>query len=439
MYDYTMDKKIVYWLSRAVRIQENPALKLAYDLACEKKLRLEVYFFVLKDYKYANDRNMNFLLTGLLELSQSLQSLNIPLFVRVENPIHYLNHHIDEIDTVITEFTSSRFMRALQDELKSLALANKVNFHRVNTATVVPIHIASDKCEYSARTIRPKLLNQYQNFLKEQIAFTPLNQLCSNFFNTEQFDEVYALFKDISPHKIDWLVPGENAAHRQLNHFINDGLNRYHLRNEISANATSKLSAYLHFGMISPRTIVKKVLESKNENAESFIEQVLVRRELAENFCFYRANYDSLEAAWPWAINTLKKHEIDKREYIYSLKELEFSNTHDIVWNECQRMVRDDGYLHGYLRMYWAKQVLLWSHNAQEAIDKLIYLNDTYMIDGRDPNGYVGILWSIAGVHDRPWFEKDIIGLIRPMSANGTLKKSKLHINKESRDFSNLL
>lgn len=371
---------------------------------------------------------MNFLLTGLLELSQSLHSLNIPLIVKVESPIHYFKHHIYEIDTVITEFTSTRFMRKLQDELKSLVLSNDVNFHRVNTATVVPIHIASDKCEYSARTIRPKLLNQYQNFLQEQVTFTPLNQICSNYFNSEIFNEIYILFKDIAPHKIDWLVPGEYAAHRQLNHFINDGLNRYHLRNEISANATSKLSAYLHFGMISPRTIVKKVLESKSVNADAFIEQVLIRRELAENFCFYRENYDSIESAWPWAINTLKKHENDNRDYIYSISELENSDTHDILWNQCQSMVRVDGYLHGYLRMYWAKQVLLWSYTAQEAIDKLIYLNDTYMIDGRDPNGYVGILWSIAGVHDRPWFEKDIIGLIRPMSTNGVLKKSKLLI-----------
>ena len=428
MYDYIMDKKIVYWLSRAIRIQENPALKMAYELACEKNLRLEVYFFVLKDYRYANDRNMNFLLTGLLELSQNLKSLNIPLIVRVENPISYFINHINYIYTLITEFTSIRYMRSLQEELKSLALSNEVNFHRVNTATVVPIHLASDKCEYSARTIRPKLLSQYQIFLKNEEALSPLKQICSSTFDTEKFDEIYSLFRNIPPHKIKWLEPGEKAAIKQLNHFIEDGLNRYHLRNEISANATSKLSAYLHFGMISPRTVVKKVLASNNENADAFIEQVLVRRELAENFCFYRENYDSIESAWPWAINTLKKHESDARNYIYSLSELENSDTHDIVWNECQRMIREEGYLHGYLRMYWAKQVLLWSKNAQEAIDKLIYLNDTYMIDGRDPNGYVGILWSVAGVHDRPWFEKDIIGLIRPMSTNGVLKKSKLLI-----------
>lgn len=423
-----MDKKIIYWLSRAVRIHENPALELAYEIARKKEIPLEVCFFVLKDYKYANDRNMSFLLTGLLELSHNLRDLNIPLIVKVENPSHYFKNNDDEFDTIITEFTSSRFMKTLQEEVKSFALSNDIDFHRVNTATVVPIHLASSKCEYSARTIRPKLLSQYQFFLKEEVILTPLKQICSNNFDAEKFEEIYSLFKNIPPHKITWLEPGEKAAINQLHHFIEDGLNRYHLRNEITASATSKLSAYLHFGMISPRTVVKKVLRSKNENADAFIEQVLVRRELAENFCFYKDNYDSLMSAWSWAVNTLKKHESDDRDYIYSLSELENSQTHDIVWNECQRMIREEGYLHGYLRMYWAKQILLWSKNAQEAIDKLIYLNDTYMIDGRDPNGYVGILWSVAGVHDRPWFEKDIIGLIRPMSTSGVLKKSKLLI-----------
>ncbi len=424
-----MNKKVIYWCSRAIRLYENPALELAYETALKNNCELEVHFFALKDFKYANARNMHFLLNGLLELSKKLKQLNIPLLVHQTSPLLAFNE-IPNIHTIVTEQASLRFMRNLQEQVKAQSKKQSVEFYRVNTATVVPIHIASDKCEYAARTIRPKLLRQYKQFLNKELKLIPLNQSVLNTFDESTYNTIYQNYREIYPQPIDWLIPGEDAAHKQLNDFILDGLNRYHLRNEVNANATSFLSPYLHFGMISPRTIVRKVLESKSENAETFIEQVLVRRELAENYCFYQDQYDKLDGAWSWAIKTLKEHEDDVRENIYPLTELENSRTDDNLWNYCQDQVREKGYLHGYLRMYWAKQVLYWSHNAQEALDKLIYLNDTFMLDGRDPNGYVGIMWSIAGVHDRPWFNKEVFGLVRTMSKKGTLKKSKLKLKE---------
>jgi deoxyribodipyrimidine photo-lyase len=180
--------------------------------------------------------------------------------------------------------------------------------------------------------------------------------------------------------------------------------------------------------MISPKKVITKVKQTNHENAALFIEEALIRRELAENYCFYNKHYTNLEkGAWPWAVKTLLEHVNDPREYVYTLEEFEQAKTHEPLWNYCQETVVNTGYLHSYLRMYWAKMVLYWSRHPQDAINILVYLNDTYMLDGRDPNGYTGIMWSVAGVHDRPWFTKPITGLVRSMSTSGTAKKTKIN------------
>ncbi len=147
------------------------------------------------------------------------------------------------------------------------------------------------------------------------------------------------------------------------------------------------------------------------------MEELIIRRELSDNYCYYNPQYDSFEGFPQWAQKTLEKHILDKRPFLYSDTEFEEARTHDLVWNLAQSQMVTQGKMHGYLRMYWAKKILEWSSNPQEAMRIAIYLNDKYELDGRDPNGYVGIAWSIGGVHDRPWFEREIFGLVRYMSS----------------------
>lgn len=424
-----MQKTVVYWCSRAIRIHENPALHHAYELAHKQESKLEVRFYALKSFPDANARNMHFLLTGLKEMALGLHALNIELKVQVKDVTDALSEDLHQISSIITEHASLHPMRKKQAEVNQMCENAQVPFIRINTSLVVPVQIASDKLEYAARTFRPKILKKYQDFLNplEDLKPYPYNKNTVLSYNDEAFQQIYAHYEPIAPFPTQF-IPGEKAARALLKTFIHDGLNRYHLRNEISAEANSHLSIYLHFGMLSPREMIRDVLESQNPNAEAFIEEAMVRRELAENYCFYQSHYTSLDGAWNWAKQSLIKHESDPREFIYSYEALEASQTHDELWNECQRRVKEEGYLHGYLRMYWAKSVLKWTHTAQEAIDILVKLNDTYFLDGRDPNGYTGIMWSIAGVHDRAWFEQNIFGLIRIMGAKGTLAKSKLKL-----------
>jgi deoxyribodipyrimidine photo-lyase len=197
------------------------------------------------------------------------------------------------------------------------------------------------------------------------------------------------------------------------------------MRNDPTQNGQSQLSPYLHFGQLSAQRVALEVVGRNAPPAaeEAFLEELIVRRELADNFCFYNASYDSFKGFPRWAQVTLHDHRKDPRAYSYTLKELENARTHDDLWNAAQTEMIVKGKMHGYLRMYWAKKILEWAENPEQALRTALYLNDKYELDGRDPNGYAGIAWSIGGVHDRPWKERGIFGKIRYMSYQGMNSK----------------
>lgn len=424
-----MKKKIVYWLFRAVRVEDNPALMHAVKTAERKGAILEINFFVWPVFSSANVRNMSFLLHGVANMAQKCEKLNIELHVIQQAPDVYFNKSIQQqqISAIISEQHVLKEVLQEQEKVRHVCLSNQISFDVVSTAVIVPVEEASHKQEYAAFTIRKKLHSKLSQHIKMLPDIEPLNQRAQLLFTHEDADRIAhsSYFEGV---KETNMLAGEDAANVCLDEFIENRLKNYHLRNEVYSSGQSYLSAYLHFGNISIKKVIQRVMDTKHDNADLFVEEAFVRRELAENYCFYNKDYDSLSGAQPWAIETLLLHVNDKREYIYSLEDFENANTHDDVWNYCQKQVVETGYLNSYLRMYWAKMVLYWTKHPQDAIDILIKLNDTYMLDGRDPNGYTGIMWSVAGVHDRPWFNKPITGLVRPMSQQGTLKKTKLKL-----------
>jgi deoxyribodipyrimidine photo-lyase len=226
--------------------------------------------------------------------------------------------------------------------------------------------------------------------------------------------------------EIDWLKSGEQNAQIVLKDFLEKKLDRYaEERNDPNKNVLSNLSPYLHFGQISAQRIALTVNQfyGNHPSSDSFLEELIVRRELSDNFCYYNTKYDSFEGFPDWAKKTLNDHRKDKREFIYSLEEFEKAKTHEDLWNAAQIEMVKTGKMHGYMRMYWAKKILEWSKSPEEALKIAIYLNDKYELDGRDPNGYTGCAWSIGGVHDRAWTERQIFGKIRYMNFNGAKRK----------------
>jgi deoxyribodipyrimidine photo-lyase len=429
-YDRRM-KHVVYWISRALRTIDNQALYEAQQFALSRQEPLIVFFNVIDDFPHANIRNMDFLLKGLSEVSMKLKKLNISTVVSQGHPLEELKKLNQEIEmsALYTEHNPLKPIKQLHESVLKWTSENKIPFHRINTACVIPVWIASPKLEYSAKTIRPKIMNNYTPYLEKTYLLVthPYPSSIDSVFTLKDIEQVMT-GKSWETLSLSDLIPGEDAANKVLDHFIKHGLQNYDRRNAVDSQGQSHLSAYLHFGMISPLKMIRDVKNTDHPNAALFIEEAMVRRELAENYCFYCDHYDELTGAWAWAQASLSAHRNDPRTYTYSLKQFEAGLTHDELWNTCQKMVLETGYLNSYLRMYWAKMVLFWSSSPEEAIKILIHLNDTYFLDGRDPNGYTGIMWSVAAVHDRPWFDKPIHGLIRAMGKDGTLKKTKIKL-----------
>jgi len=201
-------------------------------------------------------------------------------------------------------------------------------------------------------------------------------------------------------------------------------------RNDPSLDGQSHLSPYLHFGQLSAQRVALEIQRTSadKKNRDAFLEELIIRRELAENFCFYNEDYDNMKGFPQWARKSLHAHRKDKREYIYALDDFENARTHDALWNAAQVEMVKRGKMHGYMRMYWAKKIFQWTKSPEQAMEIAIELNDRYSLDGRDPNGYSGIAWSIGGVHDRAWSERPVFGKIRYMSYYGL--KSKFDIKK---------
>ncbi len=413
---------VIYWMSRDQRINDNRALAYAQLIALEKKKPLEIIFCLAENFLGATLRQFAFMLRGLDELSQKAKTLNINFhLLKGDIPEAISNYaNLIDADSLIVDFDPLRIKRKWK---KDTAQRLDCPMIEVDAHNLVPCRIASDKEEFAAYTIRPKI----KKLMSEFIGKTP--QIIKHPFGEPQHSVV--LDYDLSIYNNEVTIsakyePGETAAINALRKFISNRANNYaDKRNEPSLNFQSGLSPYIHFGQISAERIYTEINNSdiNTESKDAFIEELTIRKELADNFCFYNANYDNFSGFKKWAQESLNFHREDVRNYIYNLEQFEFANTHDEYWNAAQTEMIKTGKMHGYMRMYWAKKILEWTEHPEQAMDIAIYLNDKYSIDGRDPNGYAGIAWSIGGIHDRAWFDRPVYGKIRYMNDNGLKKK----------------
>jgi deoxyribodipyrimidine photo-lyase len=298
----------------------------------------------------------------------------------------------------------------------------------VDARNIVPCFIASDKTEFAAYTFRPKIHRRLPEFLTDFPALPTSLRPYTGDRATNDWEAI-AGYRAVSVEAPlpDWITPGETAAHVMLHEFTTTRLPGYaHKRNDPNEAAVSQLSPYLRWGNISAQRVALTVTQTRGIAAtdrEAFLEELIVRRELSDNYVYYTKDHATLAGAHPWAQATLHEHRHDPREYIYSLADLEAGKTHDPLWNAMQRQMVEEGKMHGWCRMYWAKKILEWTDTPEQAITFALTLNDRYELDGRDSNGVVGVMWSIAGVHDRAWTERPIFGKIRYMNFNGAKRK----------------
>jgi deoxyribodipyrimidine photo-lyase len=420
------DGAVIYVMSRDQRVDDNWAILYAQELAIDCSQPLLVIACPVADYPGASDRQKHFAVQGLKEVDKRLSHLGIPMHVFPGPPDKKLPALIKKIkpSALVFDFSPLRESRNWKDAvLKRIDMS----VYEVDAHNIVPAWEASTKLEYAAYTLRPKINRLLPAFLTgfPSLKKHPVPWL--NHIPTINWEKIAKDLKAASNNPPQTrFKPGENEAKKLLNSFLSQRLTFYNdQRNDPNAGAQSDLSPYLHFGQISAQRVA---LESQRydgdiKSQEAFVEELVVRRELSDNFCYYNENYVSFDGFPDWARNTLDDHRLDPRPYLYSSEQLEAGETHDDLWNAAQLEMQITGKMHGYLRMYWAKKILEWSHSPEEAMATAIYLNDKYELDGCDPNGYAGIAWSIGGVHDRPWFEREIFGKIRFMSYGGCRRK----------------
>jgi deoxyribodipyrimidine photo-lyase len=406
----TQNGPIILWMNRDMRIHDNWSFTYAFEKAQERGEKLLVVYNLVKE---------NSISFTILETTEKSSGGELVSF--------FEKHKAGEI---ITDFCPLKIAKKWTEYVVK---HSHCRVTQVDSHNIIPCWYLSPKQEYAAYTIRPKVFKLLSEFLDE---FPKLKSTKLDYKHASQV----GIYKE---------------AAKLLDNFLTSKLDNYNtLRNDPLVDQQSNLSPYLHYGVIAPQRVALSVLEfvdkpitkllhdkknlagidhkEQEGSAGAFLEELIVRRELSDNFCYYCQDYDSTKCFPSWAIDSLDKEEKTEREYLYTKKEFEEARTHDELWNAAQTEMLVTGKMHGYLRMYWAKKILEWTKNAEEAMKIAVYLNDKYELDGRDPNGYAGIAWSIGGVHDRAWFPRRVFGLVRFMAKSGCDKKfdTKAYINK---------
>jgi len=411
---------VLYWMQRDQRVNDNWALLYAQECALKNNAPLIVLFSLTAEFNNASPAHYSFMLKGLEQAEGELEKFNISFLLLRGRPEEKIPGFIKETGAglLVTDFNP---IKPVKEWKEIITRKIKIPFHEVDSHNIVPCRIASPKQEFGAYTLRPKINKLLGTYLEEFPSLVKMKTSAGNFKNDwlkfagGNNDDIKIKFK-----------PGEKEALKTLQKFILNKLECYgEKRNDPVLDGSSGLSPYFHFGHLAPQRAALAVQRSADDETSRgiFLEELIIRRELADNFCHYNPLYDSFDGFHPWAQATLNAHRNDEREYLYSSEVFERAGTHDKLWNAAQMEMVRCGKMHGYLRMYWAKKILEWSPSPEEALKTAIYLNDKYELDGRDPNGYAGIAWSIGGVHDRAWQERDIFGKIRYMNYNGCRRK----------------
>ncbi len=425
---------VLYWAQINRRVDFNHGLLFAAELANGLDLPLLYFEGVTYEYPHANDRLHTFLLENVPETARRLRALGIGYVFYLRrsssDPADVLERLAAEAAALVTDDFPVYWPRRLNERMPGKL---RIPYFAVDASCIVPGSLIPER-QYAAFSIRPKIRKLLPKYLQP----VPAIRLRRRYrgpacpYHTEVMPE--EIPRLVASCRIDHSVPpsrifrgGAVEARRRLEEFLERRLRLYaRERNNPGVEATSDLSPYLHFGQISALEVALAVTDYARRHgllADQFLEQLIVRRELAFNFCRHARRVDSLEELPEWARQTLRKHDGDPREHIYDFEQFLRAETHDEIWNAAQKELLLAGKIHGYARMYWGKKIIEWSGSHQEALRTMIELHDRLALDGRDPNTYTNILWCF-GLHDRPWRERPVLGTIRYFSRQGFERKT---------------
>jgi deoxyribodipyrimidine photo-lyase len=426
--DLRKGRYVLYWMQQSQRVELNHALEYAIHRANELDQSVLVGFGLTDDYPEANLRHYSFMLEGLGETQKSLKEQGIKFVIQKGRPAAVALKLGAEASLIVCD---RGYLRHQKDWRREVAREADCRVVQVETDVVVPVEVVSGKAEYAARTIRPKVTRHLRDYLKPVKTASARKSSLKLQINGLDLTNLAAVLKSL---KIDRSVApvgqffkgGTSEGKKRFQEFLRKRFEHYvENRNQPQTDDISHMSLYLHFGQISPLYLALTLRQSgggKSEDRDSYLEELIVRRELAMNFANYTPDYDRFSCLPDWARKTLAGHEKDRRAHTYSLKQLEAAETHDPYWNAAMREMRYTGFMHNYMRMYWGKKILEWSRTPKEGFENTLAINNKYFLDGRDPNSFTGVAW-VFGIHDRAWNERPVFGKIRYMAASGLERK----------------
>jgi deoxyribodipyrimidine photo-lyase len=418
---------VLYWMQQSQRAELNHALEYAVQEANRREQGVVVGFGLTDDYPEANLRHYAFMLEGLGETARALSRRGMRFVLRRGSPPDVALQLGREASLIVCDRGYLRHQRAWRTQVAGRAGCRVV---QVESDAVVPVEAASVKAEIGARTLRPRIQRQLTEYLVDLPAAAVRRRTTDLQLEGLDLDDPDAILKRL---KIDRRIApvrrrfkaGTAEARRRFAGFVRERLERYDRNhNQPQTDDISHMSPYLHFGQISPLALA---LEAGRADAPpaakaAFLEELIVRRELACNFTHFTSDYDSYACLPNWARQSLAEHRRDRREHVYSAEQLENAATHDPYWNAAMREMVCTGFMHNYMRMYWGKKILEWSQTPEEGFATTLALNNKYFLDGRDPNSFAGVAW-VYGVHDRAWPQRPIYGKVRCMMASGLERK----------------
>ncbi len=417
---------VLYWMQQAQRAKYNHALEHAVARANELRLPLLVGFGLTDDYPEANLRHYTFMLEGLRETAAALKKRGIKFVVQRGDPASAARRLGRRAALIVCD---RGYLRLQKGWRTRVAREAKCAVEQVESDVIVPVDVASDRREFAARTLRPKLQRLLPNYL---VPLRPVALRKSSLplkISGLDLSDPDALCRRL---KLDRSVPpvtqffrgGTSEAEKMFRRFMRRSLAGYaENRNQPQTDDVSHMSKYLHFGQISPLWLALEMQKRKRDrNVATFLEELIVRRELAMNYVEFTKDYDRFESLPGWARQTLRRHRHDERPVVYSGRQLEEAKTHDPYWNAAMQEMRTTGYMHNSMRMYWGKKILEWSRTPEHAFAVALALNNKWFLDGRDANSFANVAW-IFGQHDRPWGERPIFGQVRYMNARGLERK----------------
>ncbi len=423
---------VLYWMQQAQRAEYNHALEYAVSAANDLDQPLLVAFGLMDDYPEANLRHYHFMVEGLRDAAAALGKRKLKFVVQRGAPDEVALKLAQNASLVVCDRGYLRPQRRWREQVGKDAPCRVV---QVESDVVVPVELASQKKEHAARTLRPRLTRHLERFLVELPEAKPHQDSLALDVPGEDLTDIGALLEKLT---LEQQVPavklfkgGTTEAKKVLHAFLEKDFAAYaDTRNQPQTSFVSHMSKYLHFGQISPVYVALSVREAgasqkhAEKNTETYLEELIIRRELPMNFVFYEPDYDRYEALPAWAKKTLADHKGDKREYVYTRGQLEAADTHDPYWNAAMREMRYTGYMHNYMRMYWGKKILEWSETPEGAFSTTLHLNNKYFLDGRDANSFANVAW-VFGQHDRGWAERAVYGKVRYLSKGGLERKAK--------------